>query len=308
MKTIRVKLDRRYKESASGPNMFMSRLVRVLEKDYKIEFVSKKSHIDMGVIFLPESKPGAKRVVRVDGCYYNKATGTNMNKYISKAIRKADGVIYQSEFSKKLCDKLLKCKPKKYSVIYNGIDQNWIRSIQPKSFTEKNVFAAIANWRTSKRPRSIIKSFLKANIPDSRLLIIGKFDKKIKHDNISYLGKLNSDEIISCLKGCKSLIHICKIESCPNAVIESLSCGVPVICNNIGGTKEIVKNDGIVVECDDQYEFDFINDKNVDNINPSIISPALELVVSRQWDIKRDDLSIQVSAEKYRSFFEFVLE
>ena len=43
---------------------------------------------------------------------------------------------------------------------------------------EKYIFVAAASWRNSKRPKSIIKSFLESGIENSRLVIVGKYKKK----------------------------------------------------------------------------------------------------------------------------------
>lgn len=299
---FRVKLDANYKERASGPNMFMSRIIRALEKNHGVRFTPKKPHISLGVIFLPEK--GAKRVVRIDGCYYNKFyLSSSVNKAVARSISKADGVIFQSEFSKNLCEKLLGCSARNHCIIYNGIDQNWVDSIVPDTQIAENTFVAVASWRNSKRPKSIIKSFIDANISNSHLVMIGKLDKKIKHPNITYTGNLSSESVIAKIKSCRALIHLCKIESCPNTVIEALSCKIPVVCNNIGGTPEIVKSDGIIVNCDEDFKFKYINEKNVDNISSDVVVPALVNVLNRKWEINRTDLNIDFCAKSYYNFF-----
>lgn len=304
---LRISLDALYKERPSGPNMFMSRLIKCLESNHGVVFTNKKPHIALGVIFLPQK--GAKRIVRVDGCYYNKAyMSGGINKAVFNAINKADGVIFQSEFSKKMCLKMLGAKPKLNTVIYNGVDQNWISNIAfNKEYADSKIFIATASWRNSKRPKSIVKSFIHANIPHSRLLMIGKIDKKINHPAVNYLGKRSSEDIISLLKNSNALIHLCKIESCSNSIIEALSCGIPVVCNNIGGSPELVKNDGIILKCDEPFDFKFIDEKNVDNLDVDIVADGLKKVLNKDWKISRPDLDINICAEQYYKFFEMVL-
>lgn len=303
---LRIKLESKPKERASGPNMFMSRIVKYIKENYDVKFTSKKPNLAFGSIFLPSKVQ--KRVVRIDGCYYNKSHFSHpTNKALSTAIKKATGVIFQSDFSRNMCQKLLGVEAKQYCVIPNGIDFGWVDSIAPVNFKESNVFAAVASWRNSKRPKSIIKSFIDAKIPDSRLLVIGKFEKPIKNDKITYLGNLPSNLVIANLKSCKALIHLCKIESCPNAVVEALSCKIPVICNNIGGTPEIVKNNGIIVNCDEPYNFKYIDEKDVDNINTKDVASALVQVLENRWEIDRSYLDIKECAEKYYNFFKLII-
>ena len=305
---MRVCLDEEYKETAAGPSMFLSRLIKELKLSYNVEFTSHKPHVSLGVITKSGCKKG-RQVVRIDGCYYNLANtgGKSLNKCIAHSIRSADGIIYQSKFSKLLCERLLQVKPKRSTVICNGIDQKWISEIKPSLMEHKYTFLSIARWRNSKRPKSIINGFLESNIDDSQLLFIGKYKEQFDHPKIKFLGNKTSEEIISILKASTALIHLCKIESCPNVVIEALSCGLPIVCNNIGGTPELVKSDGIVIKSDSPFAFDFIKESDVDNIDTRIISNGLIECISRNWNISRPDLDISRTAKEYYNFFLKVL-
>ena len=50
------------------------------------------------------------------------------------------------------------------------------------------------------------------------------------------------------------MIHIAWLDCCPNSVVEGLASGLPVLCSHNGGTKELVKNDGIVIQLEEDYE------------------------------------------------------
>ena len=68
------------------------------------------------------------KCLRLDGIYYDSATnykGRNLD--ISKSHSIADGVIYQSNYSRMLIESLLLPRKKnaKYNVIYNGIESGW---------------------------------------------------------------------------------------------------------------------------------------------------------------------------------------
>lgn len=38
------------------------------------------------------------------------------------------------------------------------------------------------------------------------------------------------------------LVHTSLSEGCPNTVLEAMACGIPVVCTNIGGTRDIVRD------------------------------------------------------------------
>ena len=66
---------------------------------------------------------------------------------------------------------------------------------------------------------------------------------------------------------CDISIHIKSGDSCPNAVLEAMSCGVPVICHSHGGTKELVGNTGIIIEHPKFYYDDLLSKKTADAIH-----------------------------------------
>lgn len=308
---MKIHIDFQGRDKASGPHMFTRRLEYALGKIEGVEMSSDHPDISLGVINLPK-KRGKKNIVRIDGCYYNEAIGKiRNNASIADAIKRADGVIFQSEFSKKLCRLILGVKSKSKIIIPNGIDQSLIRSIQAAPKISEHVFVAAANWRMTKRPKSIIRSFRRANIPNSKLIFIGDYQEKVKHPDILYTGDLREADVISYLKSATALIHLCMIESCPNIVVEALSAGVPVICNNIGGTPELVKSDGIIVECDDPFDFRIINNNNVDNLDEEKlerVAQAMRVCVNKKWSINRPELDISQTAIAYHDFFKWILK
>ena len=97
---------------------------------------------------------------------------------------------------------------------------------------------------------------------------------------------------------------MCKIESCPNVVVESLSCGIPIVCNNIGGTPELVGLDGIIIDVDKEFKFNFISEQDVDNINTDVLAKGIDKCVNTTWDIHRHDLDIQNVANDYFNIFQ----
>lgn len=266
MAKMRVSIVGKCKETDSGPMSFMSRIRNALPKYTPVEITDRKPHLVLSSIHSPKTR--VKTVLRVDGCYYNRALfNVKANDAIAKSIKRADGVIYQSKFSERMCSKILKARPKTdFAIIPNGIDQRSLKDIAPnKQFDGKYIFVASAKWRETKRPRSILKGFIKANVPDSKLLFVGEYNKRIKDKRIVYLGKLSHKELIGYLKASNAFIHLCMIESCSNAVVEALSCGLPVVCNNIGGTPELVGDDGVIVKSDKKFKFNIINEAKVDS-------------------------------------------
>ena len=97
------------------------------------------------------------------------------------------------------------------------------------------------------------------------------------------------------------MIHIAWLDWCPNSVVEGLASGLPVLCSSNGGTKEIVKDDGIVMQIEEDYnigeELDLYQPPNVDS---EIIADSVLQIINMNKSIDRCDLKIANVAKKYK--------
>jgi len=274
---------------------------------YKVKIVSENNYpeIHLTAIGGPMNSRALKNILRIDGVYYDiKRMG--MNRPIKKAIKMSDGVIFQSNWSKLFVETMLQTKARKYAIIYNGTKQGH-KFLKIKKNHDK-MFVCCAIWRTNKRLETILKAFLDAKTKisaDIGLFVIGKPDITIKDAAIYYLGNVGK-EINSYLYASDYMCHICHLDACPNSVIEGLSAGLPVLCNNIGGTPEIVQKSGISLQLDAPFNFKAI--ANMECVGPksidyNTVSNGIIEMINKKWNVVRPDLSIKVSAEKYYKFF-----
>ncbi len=310
--------------SGIGPAAFMSRLKDYLQIHYDIKIVgttsqqsnkcSIKHKPDLYLSSVWRGKPpkGCKTVHRADGVYFDASlkSGPGNNRNIWFAIDKANGVIYQSKYSMKSCRKILKVKQRNDVIIYNGFDNSVCESVVPDKMGFDRTIVACAKWRGLKRPRSIANGFLKASLSDTGLLMLGDISKsdKIKHPSIKYVGKVNHSRVFQYYKGCSGIIHISRLDACPNAVVEGLAFGKPILCNNVGGTPEIVKDSGVVLEIDPPFKYRRFPLGKPDTVKPSLIAAGLHVLVGKEWNINRSDLSMSECAKSYYEFFQKVLE
>ncbi|MAG26970.1 hypothetical protein CMI47_15635 [Candidatus Pacearchaeota archaeon] len=294
---------------SGGPRAFKDRIIDQFNISDEVKVVHN-GEFDVELAFIRSAKKHNKPVVlRLDGCYYEKGR-LGGNKAIKKSIKKADRIIFQSNFSKKMIHKLLKISNDKMlnsSVIYNGIDLDHIESIKPKYKKIPMSFVCAASWRKNKRPMSIVKGFLDADIKDSVLYVIGKdFPKKIKDKRIKYLGDFSKRDVISVFKSCNYLIHLCHIDSCPNVVVEALSCNMLVLHTNLGGTRELVGQHGVELSAD-KWAWNFIQSIS-DDVSRSLVSSGINKIISmksKNIDVTR--LSIKSCADRYVSLMREVV-
>ena len=136
---IRVMVSRNVSKGG-GPAIFLDRLTSALEQTGEVRIVgtSGKPHIHLSMIALGRRIPRVKTVVRIDGMYWNKAdpVGPKWNQRIKESIRRADGVVYQSLFCQRCCEKNFG-KTRRFAIIHNGVDQDKIREmdVEPKKRT-----------------------------------------------------------------------------------------------------------------------------------------------------------------------------
>ena len=294
---------------SGGPEIFRKNFIKEASLRSDIS-VLKHKNFDCELCFISFRRTHNKPVfLRLDGCYTDKKR-FGMNKSIVSSIRNSNYQIYQSEFSQNLFKKMLKVDVSQSSVIHNGVDTSVFTHTDWEEKDELS-FVSCATWRTNKRPNSIIRGFLEADIKDSKLYFIGsgKFNK-IKDPRIKYLGDIKNSKVIEYLKRSRYYVNLSYMESCPNSVIEAISCGCRVLCGNLGGTSEIV-NSGDVV-CDIDPVFNFKLQRNIlDNISPSIVAGGIKKLVSSEYKsysiCKNSILPIEKCIDKYIEVIERIL-
>ena len=86
------------------------------------------------------------------------------------------------------------------------------------------------------------------------------------HKYITCKGTVSFNDLPSVLSDSDILLHVKVGDWCPNAVLEAMGCGLPVVSPSFGGTKELVGEAGI---CINGPEWD-INDDLVDGMVQAI--------------------------------------
>lgn len=304
-------------DPSTGKGFFCSRLFKSLQKlGYSVTNNPKAPHnVSLHLVKFKDGK--GKKIIRLDGCYHNTAMSYgSRNKSISQYVHKADGIIYQSQFSKRLCDKYLGKFKGPTSIVPNGGDPAFYDNVEPMDLPYKNCFLTASRWRPHKRLEDIIESFLLADIPDSCLYIAGNLkksklskanqDKYFALDNIVPLGKIDQTTLARYLKSSRGFVHLCWFDNCPNAVVEALCAGVPVISNNVGGTPEIVEvGGGFVCKIDAPYNLKPVLLYSPPSIDRNIIADAMKKCLAPVV-ISNAHVDIDNVAKQYVDFFERV--
>ena len=257
-----------------------------------------RCNVQLSFVRIRERK-GLPIVLRIDGIYYDLDEDfTSRNSEISLSNSIADGVIYQSNYSKTLCEKFL--TPRKKGslcrVIYNGIDLNWCG--ERKQHDGINIVVS-GKWRRHKRLKEIISLFLEflKIVPNSTLHILGKLhdNKEVKHPRIIYYGMVDRTIVGQVLNISDFSLHLSKRDSCPNSVVECIGAGIPTITTDkCGGATEMCSMvDGCVV-CSGDFDNDFQpNYPYREEFN--ILTPELkENILKFMVEISKDKRTVQL--------------
>ncbi len=289
-------------QSRSGPNTFAGRLAKTLQKR-GYEFVGPNDDYETFLAFIePAShpRPGAKFLQRLDGIWFSPEDFHEKNRGIRWTYNNCHYVIWQTQFDKNMTNHHWGDRPG--TVIANGIDLSENRIIDENIINLRNqydkIFVCSSNWHGQKRLMDNTNLFLKYEHenPDQKccLVVMGDSpDHMIRKDNVLYTGNINHHLCLQMFRAADWMLHLAWLDHCPNVVVEALSQGCPVVCSSSGGTKEIVKNSGLVVPEIEEYDYrltDYTNPPKLDLSNIALPSTI---------EVDNKHLDIEIVADKY---------
>lgn len=174
---------------------------------------------------------------------------------LSKKIwRKAHTVIANSEGLKALA--LAASPDQKIDVVGNGVDIQEF-SPAPRNISEaggKIRLISVGRLIERKGYRYLIEAM--GNMSNVELLLIGEGKLKNELEEIAgrrnvqatFLGTVDHEHICEHLQNADIFVLPSLNEGMPNATMEAMSCGLPVITTDTGGSAELIRGNGFVVK------------------------------------------------------------
>ena len=232
------------------------------------------------------------------------------------AYYKSEAILSVNQFNIKW-EKMYGADSEKISVIYNGIDSDLFKP-QPKPAHLRNIPTVVAAARIFelKDIMTMIRScaVVKEKIPQVQFLIYGDdtavpeyteaclklIEELHLQENFKFMGpRYDSHNIFP--EGDLSILTSIS-EGFPYTVIESMSCGVPVISTDVGGVKEAL----------DEFSGCLCKPKNADEIGERIIELLMD--EERRLEMGRyarqrvlDNFTISDFIEKYEEIYDSLL-
>ena len=292
--------------STAGPHWFGRKLASHLNQNgHGIN--TGNDDVQLSIVMASQKREGLPLIQRLDGIYYDTAKDyVQMNAPIKATYDVADGVVFQSEWSKKLVESQFG-PAKKYAIINNGTDIDVIQSIPPATGLDDfdKVWSCASSWfyedgtqRYIKRLEENIRYFQEHSGENDILCIAGDVRdfKNPDDDKIVFLGELGLTELFSVYRRSDYFIHLGRFDNCPNVVVDARAAGCHIICSSLGGTIEVAGKDATVIEED---EWDFV---------PFECNVPSSLDFSGKMKNRYEkDISIDFVSDRYLEFFgEFI--
>ena len=190
-------------------------------------------------------------VHRIDGpvYFYRKS-----QMYVDKAIFKinqlvADGTVFQSKWSQQENKKLFGADFASDVVILNAANPAIFNRQGRLNFeTNRKTRLISSSWSQNDLKGFDFYCFLDNNLDFSKyeMIFIGK--SPIDFKNIKQTGRVSQTDLAQLLKQSDVFISASRVESCSNALIEALSCGLPCLAFNSSSNPEVLQGGGELFE------------------------------------------------------------
>ena len=254
--------------STAGPHWFARKLAQFFDKmGHGINLDIHHTDAQLSFVIATMKHPEIPLFQRLDGIWYNtEVDWKEMNDPIQKTYDIADGVIFQSEWSKKLVETHFG-KADNFRVIHNGVDFEVIENTPAATGLDayEKVWSCAAGWegeppnnapRYIKRLEENIRYFQEHSGDKDILCVAGELNYLPNPDRkkILFLTELDIPSLLSLYKRSDYFLHLGKFDNCPNVVIDARAAGCQIICTSLGGTQEVAGKDAIIIE-EDEWDF-----------------------------------------------------
>lgn len=298
---MKILIDGADPRSQSGPNSFARKLFDSLTDlghavtyDVDVNFWAP----EVRLTFIQGRDMNLPTALRLDGIYFNtRQNWQEMNEGIRLSYKRADLIIHQTEFDKRLIERYFGEHPRT-AVIRNGADTRKTMSaaplVHPALDSYEQTWVCASSWRPHKRLDENIR-FFRENAGDRDCLVVAGDTSQVSRtlegidtSRVFFTGDIGQDTLTSLYKRSSHMIHLAWLDHCPNVVVDARAAGCRIVCSSAGGTEEIAGRDAIVIE-EDVWDF-----SPVDLYSP----PALDFSRRRSGTFDHD-LDMMSVADRY---------
>lgn len=191
------------------------------------------------------------------------------NRDMARVYHRADYVFFQSAFCRRAAAHFLGERDGPSEILFNAVD---IRRFRPMPRDDAGAFRFLVTGKFDRhityRLVGTIRGLAKARAAglECRLDIAGWIAPEAEAEAraaardlgidgaLDFLGPYSQEGAPAIYGAADAYVTMKHQDACPNAVIEALACGLPVLYQTTGGVPELVGDAGIGVECAEDWE------------------------------------------------------
>jgi glycosyltransferase involved in cell wall biosynthesis len=208
-------------------------------------------------------KKGATFVWNQNGVGFPAWAGLNtgeINRPLASLRRKADYVVYQSEFCRQSADRWLGDEPGPSSTLYNPVDPAVFcpASTPPDSRRGFRLLVAGTHYQSFRvigaleTARVLLDSGHRLQLtvagamrwPDADAQVHAVISRLRLAEYVTLRPAFTQEEAVRLYQDAHVLLHLKYHDPCPTVAIEALACGIPAVATRSGGMPELIGEDG----------------------------------------------------------------
>lgn len=159
----------------------------------------------------------------------------------------ADIVIFQSHWSYTQAKKFGFGKKKHYFIIPNAVDESIFYRKEHRNL-HTPISLVYTSWSSNANKGFSFLSYLDQHLDFSRYHMKFVGNSLVHFKNIQIIPPLKSEKLAEELRNSDIFVSPSKDDACSNAILEALSCGLPVVALASGGNGELINGAGILFQ------------------------------------------------------------
>ncbi|RAP27566.1 hypothetical protein DID74_00235 [Candidatus Marinamargulisbacteria bacterium SCGC AG-333-B06] len=230
-------------------NFFKKQLIFWIAKKYnnKKPDVIYAHFISMGML--------AKQLAQIWNIPYMIAIGeNNIDAYhyinqedIKFAIQDAKHLIAVSKKNHNIIQTKYGVNTKKITYLPNGIDSSIFKVMDPVTCRhqlglalDSKIVIFVGHFIHRKGPDRVLEAIKKSQVPDLKLVLIGKGKPLLDNEHIIFQGTLSHDKLPLYLNAADIFVLPTLSEGMPNATLEAMGCGLPIVTSDLDFNREFL--------------------------------------------------------------------